>query len=232
MSSQHRAALDLAIDCHHPCLRIFLVKRFMDSYRLKLSWQYTPETIRVYCANAQCARYHHPRSFDNSDQHHTIVACDCGTTTCVGCKSEWKADHTCVQLTSTNRPAWVPEYSSNYRIKQCPSVGSKSSCPKPVTTWNARRATTSSASSAWYLRRTSTQTRGVQCMAIQMQVMVTKASSALSSPSTSSLIEMAKAMIALVAMLSAKSELDALRTTKHLTNLNRTWNRTSRTWRT
>jgi hypothetical protein len=97
-----------------------LGKEFIDSYRLKLSEHYTPESIRVYCANAHCARYHHPRSFDNSDHRRTIVACDCGTTTCVGCKSEWQADHACVQLTSMSRPAWVPEYSSDCRIKQCP----------------------------------------------------------------------------------------------------------------
>lgn len=80
-----------------------LGKEFKDKYRLKLSEQYTSKTLRLYCSNAQCAQYHHPRSFDDSDQRHTIVACGCGTTTCLGCKSEWQLDHTCVHLSSASR---------------------------------------------------------------------------------------------------------------------------------
>ncbi|KAH5036340.1 hypothetical protein HBI70_035340 [Parastagonospora nodorum] len=97
-----------------------LGQEFMDEYLLKLSKYYTAEAIRVYCANAQCAKYHHPRVFDDSDHRHTVSPCECGTTTCVGCKAEWQPEHTCLQLDPTHRPAWLPEYTPECRIKQCP----------------------------------------------------------------------------------------------------------------
>jgi hypothetical protein len=92
----------------------------MKEYKVKLHEYYTPETIRVYCANAQCAKYHHPRTLDDSDQRRTVVVCECGTTTCVGCKSEWEDGHACVPIDPSRRPVWVPEYTAECRIKQCP----------------------------------------------------------------------------------------------------------------
>jgi hypothetical protein len=38
---------------------------FMDKYKLRLHEYYTPEAIRVYCANAQCSTYKHTKEFDN-----------------------------------------------------------------------------------------------------------------------------------------------------------------------
>jgi hypothetical protein len=92
---------------------------FMDMYRVKLYEKYTPEAIRVYCEKAQCAKYHHPRTFDDGDQRRTVVLCECGTTTRVGCKAEWEDGHVCVPLDPSKRPAWVPEYTAQCRIKQC-----------------------------------------------------------------------------------------------------------------
>lgn len=92
----------------------------MDKYMLKLHEYYTPQAIRVYCANANCAAYQHPRHFNNSNHRYTTAVCGCSTKTCVGCKSTWTADHACVATGSISKPHWLPEYSATCRVKQCP----------------------------------------------------------------------------------------------------------------
>jgi hypothetical protein len=93
---------------------------FMDRYKLKLHEYYTPEAIRVYCANAHCALYKSPKEFDNSDQRRPIAHCECGTDTCVGCRNKWLPEHMCPRTSPATKPAWVPTYSSSCRVKQCP----------------------------------------------------------------------------------------------------------------
>lgn len=92
----------------------------MERYRARLEEHYIPEVVRVYCANPRCAKWHHPRTFNDSDQRWTVVACECGTTTCVGCKAEKLSQHVCEKVDSSKRPEWLPEYSAECRVKQCP----------------------------------------------------------------------------------------------------------------
>lgn len=77
---------------------------FMERYRTRLEEHYTPKVVRVYCANPRCAKWHHPRTFDDSDQRWTVVACECGTTTCVGCKAEKLSQHACEKVDTSKRP--------------------------------------------------------------------------------------------------------------------------------
>lgn len=100
--------------------RDLLGEDFMDKYMLKLHEYYTPQAIRVYCANAHCAAYQHPRHFNNSNHRYTTAVCGCSTKTCVGCKSTWTADHVCVATGTISKSHWLPEYSAICRIKQCP----------------------------------------------------------------------------------------------------------------
>jgi len=93
---------------------------FKLKYMLKLNEHNTPEAVRVYCANAQCAKHMQSEKFDDSDQRHTVARCECGMLTCVGCKDEWKPDHICAQTNPMTKPSWVPQYSSTCRTKQCP----------------------------------------------------------------------------------------------------------------
>ncbi|KAF2826357.1 hypothetical protein CC86DRAFT_264141, partial [Ophiobolus disseminans] len=100
--------------------RDLLGDAFMEKYTLRLEEHKTPVAIRVYCANARCAKFIHPGSFDESDQQYTVASCECDMVTCVGCKAERKPDHQCESTNPSSKPAWMPEYSSDCRIKQCP----------------------------------------------------------------------------------------------------------------
>ena len=52
-------------------------------------------------------------------QQYSVARCDCGTLTCVGCKGPWERRHRCGQ-DDTARPAWLPQYTPECRIKKCP----------------------------------------------------------------------------------------------------------------
>jgi hypothetical protein len=94
-----------------------LKNAFVEQYQLKLHEHGTPSSIRTYCANAHCATHMHPYTFDDTDQRYTLVPCQCGTTTCVGCKSPWESEHVCEHPSPVAKPAWAPDFNSDCRMK-------------------------------------------------------------------------------------------------------------------
>ncbi|KAF2786714.1 hypothetical protein K505DRAFT_259292, partial [Melanomma pulvis-pyrius CBS 109.77] len=103
-----------------------LPKEIMTTYMIRLRAYNTPQPLRVFCANAECARYISPRSFDNNNLYATVACCSiCSTTTCVGCKKLWKEGHNCDQEEDPRlQPSWLPPYTTECRIKRCPGCGS------------------------------------------------------------------------------------------------------------
>ena len=52
-----------------------------------------------------------------------MARCSCDTKTCFGCKDHFEDDnHQCVRSAGiTTKPAWLPEYAADGRIKPCPT---------------------------------------------------------------------------------------------------------------
>lgn len=102
-------------------LRRHLVEQLLPidviaAYAQKEAEFYTAPAVRTYCSN--CRKWLPPKVFYDRGVY-TLANCDCGTVTCVGCKETWEEHHRCNKGTSV-KPEWMPEYSSDFRIKQCP----------------------------------------------------------------------------------------------------------------
>lgn len=93
---------------------------FKEAYQLKLQEHSTHSSERTYCANAECATYLPSATHDDTDPRYIVAPCACGTTTCVGCKAPWAAEHVCEHASPVAIPAWLPEYTAECRVKQCP----------------------------------------------------------------------------------------------------------------
>jgi hypothetical protein len=88
----------------------------LDAYAQKEVEFYVPQAIRLHCSD--CRKFLHPKVFYNEGPY-SIAKCDCGTITCVGCKGLWQKKHRCGEGGNA-KPAWMPEYSADFRIKSCP----------------------------------------------------------------------------------------------------------------
>jgi hypothetical protein len=95
----------------------------IQAYKARAKEHFTHRVLRVYCINEDCGCFIPSEQFDNHHAWYTVARCDCGTNTCVGCKTQWEDDHhRCVDSDKPGvKPEWLPEYSITCRIKQCPS---------------------------------------------------------------------------------------------------------------
>jgi hypothetical protein len=112
--------------CHRLLLRAveyLLTPESIAAYKKKTKEYYTPRVLRVYCAKGDCREFISVNKFENEyGSQSTVAPCGCGTKACVGCKQEWEdVQHRCKDVNEPGtKPDWMPPYSSDCRIKQCP----------------------------------------------------------------------------------------------------------------
>jgi hypothetical protein len=153
---------------------LLLGRDFIVEYRAKMLEHFTPHKLRLYCGNAQCAKFQYPKTFDTTDYRRTLARYGCGTVTCVGCKGSWMEGHFCPQ--SNSKPTWWPPYTKDCQIKQCPECKDWLMLFEACITWYVDHATTSSASSVWRSGTASTSTSAVRHTAIHPRGTIRKAS--------------------------------------------------------
>ncbi|KAL1601525.1 hypothetical protein SLS60_006440 [Paraconiothyrium brasiliense] len=98
-----------------------------EAYRRKEKEYYTPPTLKLYCVD--CGSWLDPETFQNK-RNYSWATCACGTSMCVGCKGAWQENHFCTNANDA-KPDWLPPYSDDCRIKQCPD------CRTPIEHWGA-----------------------------------------------------------------------------------------------
>jgi hypothetical protein len=112
-----------------------LIPRKMQAIYKAKSEQFDMDPCkRVYCHN--CGWWLHPHVYDQqstntstsistSTSPSTTGECpSCSSTTCMECKNAWRPGHTCSPCKNNYgkiRPAWLPPYSDEARVKQCPA---------------------------------------------------------------------------------------------------------------
>ncbi|KAF2443669.1 hypothetical protein P171DRAFT_339768, partial [Karstenula rhodostoma CBS 690.94] len=111
--------------CEGKPIGVCLVQHLLDpeiveKFKAKERERYVSPALLVYCNG--CRKWQPPSGFTET-AYATYSTCSCGTTTCVGCKGKWEDQyHRCTDVDNPReKPEWLPEYSVQCRIKQCPA---------------------------------------------------------------------------------------------------------------